>query len=183
MNSCVRTYLPRSGLLSLAAAVLMPSVVLAAPVSGKTDAAVTRTARIEDGSIKGRVTEEGSGAPVAGAQVVVVGTRLGAVAGGDGNYVIRGVPAGTVQVRAIRIGFQPTTQSVTVTDGGEATANFSLTKSIIQLEAVVTTATGEQSRKSVGDVVASVRVDSLVGQQPLTSVNDALTARTAGVQV
>lgn len=88
-----------------------------------------------------------------------------------------------MQVRALRLGYQPLTRAVTVTDGGEAVADFSLVKTAIQLEAVVTTATGEQSRKSVGNVVATVKVDSLVGQQPLTSINDALTARTAGVQV
>lgn len=145
--------------------------------SARVDADVT-----VEGAIRGRVVEEGD-VPVAGAQVLVVGTRQGALTSADGTYIIRGVTAGSVQVRALRLGYQPSVQTVVVTDGGEATANFTLTRSAIQLEAVVTTATGEQSRKSVGNVVASVRVDSLVGQQPLTSVNDVLTARTAGVQV
>ncbi|MBK6488846.1 MAG: carboxypeptidase-like regulatory domain-containing protein [Gemmatimonadetes bacterium] len=121
---------------------------------------------IAEGAIRGRVVESGGDVPVAGAQVLVVGTRLGALSAADGSYIIRGVTAGSVQVRALRLGYQPSVQTVVVTDGGEATANFTLTRSAIQLEAVVTTATGQQSRKSVGNVVASVQVDSLVGRQP-----------------
>ena len=153
---------------------------LAAPSPGPTSRGEAKTA--ETGSVRGRVVEQG-GAPIAGAQVVVVGTRLGAIAGTDGAFVILGVTAGTVQVRAIRIGYTPSLQTVVVADGAEATANFTLERSVLQLEAVITTATGEQSRRSVGNVVASVRIDSIAAQQPLTSVNDALTARTAGVQV
>lgn len=63
----------------IAAALLWsPAPVVAAELgSGGTPAAETSM----EGAIRGRVTEEGSNAPVAGAQVTVVGTRIGAVAG------------------------------------------------------------------------------------------------------
>ena len=57
----------------------------------------------QEGRITGVVTGEGV-VPVAGSQVVVVGTRFGAVTSAEGRYTIVGVPAGTHQVRAQRIG-------------------------------------------------------------------------------
>ncbi|MEP7381027.1 MAG: TonB-dependent receptor plug domain-containing protein, partial [Gemmatimonadota bacterium] len=168
----------------VAAVAFLPATALAERPGGDGggEAARMETPRV-DGAIRGRVFEEDGSTPIAGAQVIVVGTRLGAMSAADGTFIIRGVTAGTVQVRALRLGYQPVITAVTVPDGGEATADFRLVRSAIQLEAVVTTATGEQSRKSVGNVVASVKVDSLVGTMPLTSVNDVLTARTSGVQV
>lgn len=167
-----------AALLAFAAMASTSRVVLA----GTVETTGPGAARAEVGSVTGKVSETG-GAPIAGAQVIVVGTRLGAITNGEGVYTIRGVTAGAVQLRALRLGYTPSIQTVNVTDGAEANVNFTLERSAVQLEAVVTTATGEQSRRSVGNVVASVRIDSLAGQQPMTSVNDALTARTAGVQV
>jgi hypothetical protein len=56
-------------------------------------------------TVTGRVTDAVSGAPVEAAQIRVLGTTLGAVADADGRYTIRGVPAGTIEVRALRVGY------------------------------------------------------------------------------
>jgi TonB-linked SusC/RagA family outer membrane protein len=134
------------------------------------------------GSIRGRVVDE-AGAPAVAVQVVVVGTQQGAITGANGEYSIRGVAPGTVTVRAARIGYTPRTMSVTVTSGGEAMANFTLERVAARLEQVVTTATGEQSRRQFGNVVATVNVDSVTSRLPVTNVHEVLQARTAGVQV
>uniref|UniRef100_UPI00333FB2E8 carboxypeptidase regulatory-like domain-containing protein n=1 Tax=Gemmatimonas sp. TaxID=1962908 RepID=UPI00333FB2E8 len=57
------------------------------------------------GTIRGRVTDAEGGTPLATAQVVITGTRLGAVTGADGRYVLRGVTPGSVSVRVIRLGY------------------------------------------------------------------------------
>lgn len=135
--------------------------------------------------IKGRVTEKESGQPVLAAQVsVAVGTsRLGAVTDANGEYSIRGVPAGAVRVSVTRIGFAPTSQLVTVPADGEVTADFAIAHAALRLEEVVTTATGEQSRREIGNAVASVKAESLTKTQPVTNVTELLQARAAGVQV
>ena len=63
------------------------------------------------GKISGTVVS-GDGTPLAGANVVVVGTSLGAASNSDGNYYILNVPSGTYSVRSDYIGYQ----SVTVTN-------------------------------------------------------------------
>ncbi|SVA59459.1 uncharacterized protein METZ01_LOCUS112313, partial [marine metagenome] len=63
------------------------------------------------GKISGTVVS-GDGTPLAGANVIVVGTSLGAASNSDGNYYILDVPSGTYSVRSDYIGYQ----SVTVTN-------------------------------------------------------------------
>ena len=87
------------------------------------------------GALRGRVTVAGSGAPLTGATVLVVGTRLQATTGGDGGYEIRAVPAGDWTLRVRRIGYEATTRRVTV--GTEAvSADFALTSVPTQLAEV-----------------------------------------------
>ena len=51
------------------------------------------------GTIRGHVHSR-TGEPILGATVVVVGTRLGAMADSTGLYVIASVPEGSVRLRA-----------------------------------------------------------------------------------
>lgn len=136
------------------------------------------------GAVRGRVTDAESGQPIPSAQVSVIGSpNLGAITNANGDYVVRGVTAGTVVLRVSRIGYQPARVTVSVPDGGETVANASLTRAAARLEDVVTTATGDQSRRSLGNVVATVNADSLAKTAPVSSIQDVLQARTAGVQV
>lgn len=135
------------------------------------------------GSIRGKVTEAGTPVPVASANVVIVGSRLGALTTNDGNYTILGVPPGSHTLRITRIGFVPLERTVNVSASQETVANFEVDKTAIQLEQVVTTATGEQSRRSVGNAVAVIDTDSLVRSAGVTNPMEILTARVSGVTV
>src|ERR1044071_7300625 len=134
-------------------------------------------------TIRGRVTEKATSTPVVAASVTIVGTTRGGLSNNNGEYTIGGVPAGTVRVRAARIGFQPMEQTVTVPESGEVTVNFTLDHAVARLEEVVTTATGAQARRELGNVVASVRLDSIASLVPATTVQQLLTARASGLQI
>jgi TonB-linked SusC/RagA family outer membrane protein len=175
----------RTRALALFALPLVPAP-LSARVVGRASVAssiTTLPAPVAAGTIRGRVVDKESGQPVVAAQITIVGTSLGALTSNEGQFTITGVPAGQVTVRAARIGYQPTNQVIVVSDNSDATANFSLERAVARLEEVVTTATGEQSRREMGNVVATIKADSVVGVAPITNVSQLLQARTAGVQV
>ena len=86
-------------------------------------------AMAQSGSISGTVID-GSGASLAGANVMVEGTDLGAATDVGGNYSITGVSAGTHTVTASFVGYQSSSQSVVVGVGNN-TVNFSLAISAI----------------------------------------------------
>lgn len=111
-------------------------------------------------SVTGTVTDE-NGNALAGANVVVDGTSIGAAAGSDGTYVIN-VPAGTVggqtvTLTASYIGHQSQSAQVAVPESGSATQNFSLAIDAIGLKAVSVTALGfETNRDKQGSTSVSV---------------------------
>jgi Carboxypeptidase regulatory-like domain/TonB-dependent Receptor Plug Domain len=140
-------------------------------------------AQAPQGIITGRVTDAASGQPIGAAQLAVVGTTLGAQTNTDGQYTIRGVNAGAVQVRVLRLGYGESRQSATVVAGQAATLNFQLTALPVTLNPVVTTATGQQRRIEVGNAIAQLEVANLVESKPVSGMADLLTSRAAGVLI
>ena len=135
------------------------------------------------GTVTGRVTEVNSQRPLSDVQVRVVGTQRGAITNDQGDYRITGLTAGTVQVRAQRIGYSPVTQSVTLTAGAPASSNFVLSPTAIQIDEVVVTATGESQRKrESGNTIATV-TPSAERLATTTNIAEVLQASAPGVYV
>ncbi|HEU5208626.1 MAG TPA: SusC/RagA family TonB-linked outer membrane protein [Longimicrobiales bacterium] len=141
------------------------------------------TAVAQQGTITGTITDQESGQPLSSAQVVVVGTNIGTITNVEGAYTLRGVPAGTVSVRALSIGYSEQTRQVTVESGGIATADFALRATAISMDPMVVTATGEQRRIEVGNSIANVDASRITQQRAVSNFADLMTSRTAGVQV
>lgn len=59
------------------------------------------------GKISGIVTSAESGEPLAGANVAITGTLMGATADADGAFFLLNVPAGTYQLQATLVGYRP----------------------------------------------------------------------------
>src|SRR5687768_12282574 len=141
------------------------------------------SAQAQRGSIRGRVTEEGSDRPIPQTQVGIVGTALGSVTDGDGRYVINNVTPGQVSVRVVRIGFGGQTKTATVTAGQQVTLDFQMASVAMKLNPIVTTATGQQRRVEVGNAIAQVRAVDIVETQAVSQVADLLVSKAAGVTV
>jgi TonB-linked SusC/RagA family outer membrane protein len=133
------------------------------------------------GTIEGRITEQGSGRPLSGAQVFVAGTTVGSVTNDQGEYRILGAPARQVEVRIRLIGYSPVNRSVVVTAGQTATLNIEVGVSALQLEQVVVTGTGSQVEvKKLGNTIATIQPPTFA---PITTPSQLLTAREAGMSV
>lgn len=133
------------------------------------------------GTVRGQVTIAASGTPLASAQVVIVGTKTGAMTNASGSYTIIGVRLGQQTVRARALGYQPVDVVVNVTAEG-ARADFALHSSVVALNEVVITGTAGAARmREVGNSIGSVKVSD-VPSIP-TSVSSILTGQMAGVNV
>lgn len=135
------------------------------------------------GSITGELRQAGTGRPLAGARVTVVGTSIAVPTSENGTYSIRSVPAGRAEVRVFYIGHQSQKQTVNVVSGQPARLDFTLAVVPVQLSEIVTTATGDQRRLEVGSDIARVNAAQLTASQPIKNIADLLTARAPGVQV
>ncbi len=136
------------------------------------------------GSITGRVVDRASSQPLSNVQVFIPATTLRTITNADGRYTLTNVPPGTVEVRAIRLGYSAGTQRVELAAGGTAAADFSLSVSALALDELVVTGTaGETERRAQPAVVASIDVSEVIQRGTVSSVQDVLTARVPGVAV
>jgi hypothetical protein len=140
-------------------------LVLAALVASATAARAQETA----GKIEGTVLDQ-AGQPVAGAQVLLVGTSLGAVSDARGYYFINNVPAGVHTLRAQFIGLQPAeSRNVRVLAGQTMTVAFNLTAAVqiggitVVVEQPPLVPRDQVTSKPVvtGDVVANLPTDDI----------------------
>src|SRR4051812_1506870 len=135
------------------------------------------------GTVTGVAREEGTGRPIPNARVMVVGTGITVPTRDDGTYVIRAVPSGAQEVRVLALGYVTQKLAVTIPPGGSATLDFTLPVTAIQLEQVVTTATGEQGKNEVGNDIPRIQASNIVETKPVTNITDLLNARAPGVEV
>ena len=92
------------------------------------------------GKIEGTVSDQ-AGAPVANAQVFVVGTSFGAVTNDRGYYFVNNVPVGTYNLRAQFIGYAPSeVRNVRVLGGQTITTDIKMQSSAVVLTGITVTA-------------------------------------------
>jgi TonB-linked SusC/RagA family outer membrane protein len=132
--------------------------------------------------VTGRVVDSTSGQPVAGTRITIAGSSTGAVTDVSGRYLIAGLSAGTITLRAQRIGYGLREQQVTLIDGGTVTADFTLVAAATVLPEVVVTGYGTDARANLSTSVASV-TGSEIQNTPIAGLDGAMQGRAAGVQV
>ncbi|MEW6686361.1 MAG: carboxypeptidase regulatory-like domain-containing protein [Candidatus Edwardsbacteria bacterium] len=89
------------------------------------------------GKIAGRVTDGQTGEALSGANVVIVGTTLGAASNLKGYYVIANVPAGVHSLKATMMGYNPVVMSdIKVIKNLTNTVNFKLTPTVTEMQSV-----------------------------------------------
>jgi TonB-linked SusC/RagA family outer membrane protein len=164
--------LPRIRLPGVATALLVVAGFAAGPLEA------------QQGTVAGQVTDKSNQQPVAGAQVLVVGTSLQARTSREGRYTIAKVPVGRYSVQVRLIGYATGTQPVTVTGDQTASADFALAANPVPLDAVVVSATGqEQLKRELGNNVPTIDAAKVAQEAAPNNTADLLNSRVPGVVV
>src|SRR5215207_9668707 len=106
----------------------------------------------QTGTIRGTVADS-AGSALPNASITVDGTELRTSSGNQGEYEIRGVPAGRRTVRVRLIAYQAATATVTVAAGDEVRRNFRLGRSVVQL-APIDVVVGSRARHAAAEELA-----------------------------
>ena len=97
-------------------------------------------AQTTTGKVSGRITDA-AGDPLPGANVVLVGTRMGATADVNGDYFIIQVLPGVYEVQASLVGYHTVSKTdVVVSIDRTSPVNFSLTESTVELSEITVVA-------------------------------------------
>jgi TonB-dependent starch-binding outer membrane protein SusC len=137
---------------------------------------------LQTGVITGTVVDLGTGLPIPGANVSIMGTTIGAATNLDGEYRIANAPLGEHQLQAAFLGYRTQRQSVVVRDGETIVVNFELQEGVVGLDEVVVTGTaGDARRRAIGNAVSRVDAAELMERSSRTNVSEMLQAQTPGL--
>ena len=125
------------------------------------------------GTVSGTVTNE-QGAPLAGVQVTVEGTGLGAVSQDNGQYVITHVPVGPRTIRVRSVGYRPQALPVTVAADQHAAENFRMVEDPLSLSSVVVTGTATPRVNEEASVAITTLTPELIDQAAPRSTTEML---------
>jgi TonB-dependent receptor len=132
------------------------------------------------GMIRGKIVDRSTGDVLPGANVVIVGTSFGASSGLDGAYVIYGVPAGAVKLRASYVGYSPVTVDVTVTANATLEQVFRLSAEAIEGETVVVTAQAQGQNAAINQQLSSNTITNVVSSARIKELPDVNAAESIG---
>ncbi len=131
-------------------------------------------AAAQTGTITGTITAD-DGKPLAYANVVIVGSTMGAMSLSDGKFTIVGVPAGTHTVRAMMMGYKKTEKTgVVVNAGQETVVSFKMETQVV-LKTQEITVVGEKAMVEVTESKTAANVsEKQLQEMPVDDVLEAV---------
>jgi TonB-linked SusC/RagA family outer membrane protein len=137
----------------------------------------------QQGAIGGRITDQSGGAGLEAARVLLTGTSRIENSDREGHFLFRNVAPGNYQVRVLRVGYKPAAQTAAVGAGETVALDFVLEAAPVQLDELVTTATGQQRKLEIGNAVTTIDVAKVAETAPITEFTNLISGRAAGVEV
>jgi len=132
------------------------------------------------GTIRGRITDNSTQQPIAGA-TIAVGARS-AQTHEDGRYTVSGVPAGSELLRVRMIGYGQANQPVMVAGGDTLVVDLALLPQAIGLAAVVVTGYGTQTAGNITGAAKQLTSDEF-NKGRVVNPTGLIQSKVAGVQV
>lgn len=131
-------------------------------------------------SLNGKVTDSGTGEPLAGVNVIVKGTTIGVITDIDGNYNLT-IPGTEGVIVASFIGYLTKELPVNSTTG---TLNIDMVEDVTNLEEVVVTGLASSVKRSnLANAVSTVSADELLGTTDPQTLDNALYGKLNGVNI
>lgn len=127
------------------------------------------------GKIAGAVTDAETSNPLAGANIVIVGTTLGAAADINGDYYILNIPPGKYKVRASMMGFETQLMVDVIVNVGRTTRiDFKLKSAVLELGEVVVQAVRPDVERDKTSTSAIVRFDDVQALPGIRDIGDVI---------
>ncbi len=132
------------------------------------------------GKISGKVTDQSTGDPLPGANIILEGTSMGAAADENGDFFIINLRPGTYSIQAQMIGYKPViVQDIQVSVNRTEYLEVKMSSTVIEGEVVIVTAQKVSVRKDQTSTVKNVS-SSEIEALPIENISDVVSMQ-AGV--
>lgn len=143
----------------------------------------------QGGTIKGKVSDKKNGDGLQGARITLTAqsnpaTKLGKIAGKNGEYEIKNVPVGKYSIEVSYVGYKSAAQVLTLDGQASVDVNFQLALDVRGLDEVVVTGVASRTQKGIAEVaVARVDAADLTNKVGYTSAAQLLQGKVSGVTI
>jgi hypothetical protein len=134
----------------------------------------------QNATITGMVRDSQTGDALPGANVLLVGTTMGASTDLLGKYTINNVPAGSYSLRATYVGYKEATASLDVQGGANVSHDFSLIAVSVQGETIVVTAQALGQNEAINQQLSAPAIINVVSSARIQELPDANAAESVG---
>lgn len=138
------------------------------------------TVEAKNSIIEGYVKDAKTGEPLFGANVILVGTTMGAATDVYGKYVIHNVIPGTYTISATYIGYQSKKVEITIKGGEHIEQDFELVPVSIKGEEIVVSAQASGQRQAINQQLSSDKIINVVSAAKIQELPDANAAESVG---
>lgn len=132
------------------------------------------------GIIRGVVRDSSTNESLIGANVIIVGTSLGAATDLEGKYMIEAVPAGQYTIKCSYIGYNSLERKITVSNNQTIVLNFKLRNNALQGKEIVVSAQATGQAAAINQQVSSDKIVNVVSEQKIRELPDANAAEALG---
>ncbi len=141
---------------------------------------IVRARAAQNGTVQGSVRDSQTGEALPGANMLLLGTSMGAASDLNGNFVIRNVPPGSYRMRATYVGYNARTVDVVIKDGEAVTLDLKLDAVGIKGKEVVVTAQASGQNSAINQQLSSVQITNVVSAAKIQELPDANAAESVG---
>ncbi len=103
---------------------------------------------LQAGDVRGHVQDKESGQPLPAVNITVPGSAIGTTSDTNGNFVLSGLPAGGLSLRASLVGYKSQARYIEVSAGDTSRVDFSLQSSVLIGQPVTVTAARGRERET-----------------------------------
>ena len=132
------------------------------------------------GIVEGYVRDAQTRRPLIGANVLLVGTSMGAVSNEDGHFVVNDVPAGMYKLRASYVGYGNQEFSIEVSSNNTTRRDFGLHAVGVKGKEVVVTAQAAGQNSAINQQLSSEQIMNVVSAARIRELPDANAAESIG---
>ena len=134
---------------------LLATLVVAMLLCG-INSATAQTHRTSDANIYGHIIDAKTQEHIPYVTISIKGTTLGTVADASGHFFMKNLPEGIHTVVAESLNYKSAEQQVTVEKGKNVEINFILQESVLSMDAVVVSATRNETNKKSSATIVNV---------------------------
>lgn len=133
-----------------------------------------------NGNIKGKISSAQTNEPLPFSNVLLLQTSIGTATDKDGDYIIKGIPAGEYTLRASYIGYKQQEIVIKVVGGQTTELNIQLEPDILESETVVITAQAQGQLGAINEQLSSIEIKNVVSLSKIRELPDANASETVG---